>query len=389
MFLALGIGAAFVAGCGGGSEVSFNPPTTTGSTTGTTTGSTTGGGSTAGSWISPMAGSTSGGTSVYIRYTGTVSGVTFGSTSATSVQQTLIADVYKVGAPAGSGTVDVTVNDSGQSVVIGTFAYVTNATAATPLISAPSMPSVTPVGLGVDSNGNVLLCDSTQANIDKVNSIGFAVGTLFHNSALAGAKAFAVSGADAVMIADSGNNVLQVNGAGTTSTTIYSGSGSPFNTGVNGIAISNLTSTTFNYYVATSSGVVDKFGTTISSRAATRIAVDASGNVYTLTGSTPAVVETTPSGTLVRSFGAYTAGGGALQFHGPGEIAVDSSGHIFVLDGGNGRIEKLATDGTLLASYPTTAVSSTPSIHGMTVGTDGSLYVVNSIAGTIEVIRNA
>jgi len=329
-----------------------------------------------------MAGPTSGGTSDRIQYSGTVNSVSFGATPATFLIQRT-TNTFDAGAPAGSGTVNLIVNDGTQTVTAGTYTYVANTT-----VSSSYSPAV-PVGLGVDGTGRVVACDAHLGAIDQIGSNAGIASQIFANTDLIGARAFAVSSGDIGMYATSANDVKQIQSGGSP-ILLFSGSSTPWSGGVNGIAIFNTTSTSFKYYIATPTGDNDMFGNPLSTHvtSATRVAVGSSGNIYTLTGSTPAVVETDPAGNLLNSFGAYVSGGGALQFQGPGDIAVDTAGDVFVLDGGNGRIEKFSSTGTLLATYPTSVRTSTAQ-YGMTVTSTGALYVVNSTAGTIEVIQNA
>jgi DNA-binding beta-propeller fold protein YncE len=83
------------------------------------------------------------------------------------------------------------------------------------------------------------------------------------------------------------------------------------------------------FSVSVSGGLFERF---------LQIAADGSGNVYVPDPSENAVLEYSPTGTLLKTF---TGGGGDGALKGPSGVAVDSSGNLWVADTGNNRIEEL------------------------------------------------
>jgi hypothetical protein len=70
-----------------------------------------------------------------------------------------------------------------------------------------------------------------------------------------------------------------------------------------------------------------------------QIATDSHGNVYLPSPSENAVLEYSPTGTLLNTF---TGGSGEGALNAPDGVAVDSSGDVWVADTGNNRIEELS-----------------------------------------------
>lgn len=69
-----------------------------------------------------------------------------------------------------------------------------------------------------------------------------------------------------------------------------------------------------------------------------RVAVDASGNVFASDPHLDRIDEFTNTGTFVRTWGCMGSGDGTLNV--PEGIAVDGNEHVFVADSRNNRIQK-------------------------------------------------
>ena len=105
---------------------------------------------------------------------------------------------------------------------------------------------------------------------------------------------------------------------------------------------------------------VDQFNT------AGGIAVDQSGKIYITDSFQHRILEYSPDGTHVRSWGKIGSGDG--EFIQPRGIVVDSTGHIYVADIGNYRIQKFKPDGTYERQWGTQGIG------------DGKFREINAIA---------
>ncbi len=107
------------------------------------------------------------------------------------------------------------------------------------------------------------------------------------------------------------------------------------------------------------------------------VAVDGSGNVYAVSGST--VFKLDSDGALQSQFGSSGSGDG--QFIGPFGVALNSAGtQIFVTDEGNSRIEKFDGNGSFVAQVGTNGTGATQFQFpkGLAVDSTGSVWVADS-----------
>jgi phospholipase C len=79
------------------------------------------------------------------------------------------------------------------------------------------------------------------------------------------------------------------------------------------------------------------------------VALDPAGDVWIVDTGHDRVVEFTPSGRLMTSFGLAARFGGGLEQ--PEGIAIDAAGHIFVADTGHDRVVELSPTGRLLVTF--------------------------------------
>jgi sugar lactone lactonase YvrE len=248
-----------------------------------------------------------------------------------------------------------------------------------------------PVGITVDSAGVVYVVDQFESNVRRITPDG-AVTTLPSILAADSANAvetlptqglnhpsgIAVDCFGNLYIADTGNNSIRkmaadgsvsvLAGAGAIGATDGRGAGARFNS---------------------------PFG----------IAVDLDGNVYVTDQGNSTVRKITPDGTVTTFAGAAGAAGsadgiaGAARFSYPTGLAADEAGNLYVADRNNSTIRKIdsagkvstlagvagndgSTDGmtgAALFSFPT----------GLAVDTAGVVYVADTSANTIRIIRSA
>ena len=113
------------------------------------------------------------------------------------------------------------------------------------------------------------------------------------------------------------------------------------------------------------------------------LTVDASGNVYVTNHDRVSVF--TPSGVLVREWGASGTGPGQFSF--PDGLAIDASGNVYVADRDNHRVQKFTSTGTYLTQWGSLGSANGQFIHPVRVaiGPQGTVYVVDNGNYRVEV----
>jgi sugar lactone lactonase YvrE len=298
-----------------------------------------------------------------------------------------------------------------------------------------------PVGVALDSGGDLFVADKSNQVIREVTSGGVVTtiagmaGSFGTTDGTGSAARFnqptgvAVGSGGDIYVADSGNNTIRrvtaqgavttlAGTAGTGGLTDGTGGAGLFNQPY-GIAIDgsgNLFVTDFGNALVrkvTQGGVVttiaglgatpghvDGDGSTARFNQPTGIAIDGSGNLYVADSGNDTIRKVTQSGSVTTIAG--TAGavgsadgmGAAARFNGPRGIAVDGSGNLYVADAGNSAIRKITPAGavTTLAGKPgnfanvegtgSAAIFDAPA--GIAVDSGGSLYVSEELADVIS-----
>jgi len=188
-----------------------------------------------------------------------------------------------------------------------------------------------PIGLAVDSVGNVYVADAGNHMIRKITPAG--VVTTFAGSTTNGSNngtgvaasftgpyAVAIDSIGNVYVIDTGNHMIRKINAGGVVTTLAG---------------------------STAAGFADGTGTNASFFEPYGIAVDSNGYVYVADAGNNMIRKITPGG-VVTTFAGSTAPGNAngigtsATFHEPYGIAVDSNGTFYVTDYRNNLIRKIA-----------------------------------------------
>ena len=248
-----------------------------------------------------------------------------------------------------------------------------------------------PVGVAVDSAGNVFVADYDNYTIRKVTPAG--VVTTLAGSAGNGGSAdgtgsaarfnqpsgVAVDSAGNVFVADTDNHTIRkVTPAGVVTTLAGS---------------------------AGASGSTDGTGSAARFDDPEGVAVDSAGNVFvadtdnhTIRKVTPAGVVTTLAGSAGAS-GSTDGTGSAARFYYPVGVAVDSAGNVFVADTGNHTIRKVTPAGvvTTLAGSAgnsgsadgTGSAARFNDPEGVAVDSAGNVFVADCFNNTIRKVTSA
>jgi sugar lactone lactonase YvrE len=295
-----------------------------------------------------------------------------------------------------------------------------------------------PLGVAVDSSGNVYVADAQNNKIRKITSSG-AVTTLA-GSQVGGAVdgtgtaarfsypvGVAVDSSGNVYVADSGNNkIRKITSAGVVTTLAGSGSigsadgvaSSASFAGLSGVAVDSsgnvyaADSSNFKIRKITSTGVVttlagsgsigsaDGSASSASFTSLTGIAVDSSGNVYVADGDKHKIRKITSTGEVTTFAGSGVDAsidgiGTAASFNYPSGLAIDSIGDVYVADTGNNKIRKITPTGVvstlagsgvqgLVDGIGTSARFNLP--KGVVVDSAGNLYVADPYNNKIRKI---
>ncbi len=221
-----------------------------------------------------------------------------------------------------------------------------------------------PMGLAVDSAGNVFVADAANNAIRKITSAGAVTTVVGPAAQLSTPSDVTVDGAGNLYIADTGHHTIRkVTPAGAVSTLA----------GLAGV-----------------SGSADGSGASARFYSPEGVTVDSAGNVYvadtnnsTIRKVTPAGVVTTVAG-LAGSTGTADGPGTSARFDHPSDLALDAAGNLYVADTDNCTIRRIDTGG--LVSYvaggqAVAAVVGMTAMNyptGVTVDSSGALFVADT-----------
>jgi streptogramin lyase len=309
-----------------------------------------------------------------------------------------------------------------------------------------------PYGLAVDSAGNVYVADQSNNRIRKITSAGVVTtlagsGTATYldgtgtNAGLNNPLGITIDSTGNLYVTDTGNNrirkitstgVVTTLSGGRSGTTGIFADGIGTNSGFNnpyGIAIDSIgnlyigdyannrirkivNSTLYAndtlYTVTTFAGsgtgtFLDATGTNAGFKAPRGVAVDLTGNMYIADTQNHCIRKITSTGVVTTFAGSGTATfldgtGTSAGFNAPANVAIDTLGNVYVADQTNNRIRKITSAGvvttfagsgtaTYLDATGTSAGFSAPT--GVAVDSIGNLYVADYINNRIRKITSS
>ena len=256
-----------------------------------------------------------------------------------------------------------------------------------------------PAGVAVDASGNVYVADQYNSTIRKITSAG-VVTTLAGTAGTGGSADGTGSAASfynpiGVAVDSSGNVYVTDANSGA----IYAGINNTIRKITSAGVVTTLAGTTGTQ------GSMDGTGSAARFNGPGGVAVDVSGNVYvadynnnTIRNITSAGVVTTLVGTAI-SKGSADGTGSSATFYNPQDVAVDVSGNVYVADTGNSTIRKITSAGVVttlagavVVNGSTDGIGNAASFYGpwgVAVDVSGNVYVADTGNNTIRKITSA
>ena len=215
-----------------------------------------------------------------------------------------------------------------------------------------------PVGIAVDSAGNLYVADAFNATIRKITPAGVVstmAGLAASRGDADGSGAAARFNYPSGVAVDAGGNVYVAD---------------TYNDTIRQISVAGAVTTVAGS--AGISGATDLTGQSALFNQPCGVAVDGSGNVFVADTGNGTIRRIAPGGAVRTVAGIAGIAGwgdgaaGSALFNQPRGVVVDASGNVFVADTGNGTLRKITADGTV--TTPALAVgtsgSSTPPTSG-------------------------
>ncbi len=339
-------------------------------------------------------------------------------------------------------TLNNTVRKISPSGVVSTLAGKAGSSGSTDSTGAAAR-FYNPYGVAVDNGGNVYVADTNNDTVRKISPSG-VVSTLAGKAGSQGSTdgtgaaaqfngplGVAVDSGGNVYVSDSGNNTIRMITPGGFVTTLAGKAGSsgstdgtgsaarfndPFGVAVDGSG-SVYVADTYNNTVRkiSPSGVVSTLAGKAGSQGSTDgpgsaaqfnipngIAVDSGGNVYVADTDNYTIRKISPSGVVstlagtAESFGSEDGTGSEAQFNGPFGVAVDSGGNVYVADTFNYAIRMISPSGVVSTLAGTAASSGNADGTGATAGfyypsgvavdSGGNVYVADTFNSTVRKI---
>ena len=258
-----------------------------------------------------------------------------------------------------------------------------------------------PVGVAIDSSGNVYVADTFNYRIQRFSSSGAFLGKWGISGALEGrfnlARDVATDSSGNVYVADSNYNRIQKFDSSANGNTFLRMWGRGVDDG--SPTFQTCTSSCQGGSSGTGDGQLDN---------PVGLATDSSGNLYVADSGNDRIQKFDSSGTFLRTWGwgvddgsssfqtctsscqAGSSGTGDGQFASPDDVAVDSSGNVYVTDSGNNRIQMFSSSGAFLTKWGSSGSGNGQfdSPVGVAADSTGNIYVADRDNQRIQKFHN-
>ncbi len=233
-----------------------------------------------------------------------------------------------------------------------------------------------PFGVNVDAAGNILIANTSAANIKRMDSNGNNIITL--GSGFANPFHVAVDAAGNILVADTNNNAIKrMDSNGNNIMTLGPGFARPSRVAVDAtgnILVADQDNNAIKRMNSSGNNIV-----TLNSSFSfpTGVAVDAVGNILVADFGNNAIKRMDASGSNI-----VTLGSGFSQ---PADIAVDASGKILIADRGNNAIKRMDSNGSNIVTLGSGFSSPT----GLAVDESGNILVADTGNSAVKRISAA
>lgn len=244
---------------------------------------------------------------------------------------------------------------------------------------------IDPIGVAVDSTGNVYVVDYGNARVQKFSFIGTYISQ-YGSGHLVNPNFIGIDASNNTYVTDTGSNMVVKFDASGNFLTQW-----PLSAG-QGICVDSQgfvygVDATHNQVVKFDSvgNIITQWGSTGTGpgqfTAPQGIAADTQNNIYVSDASNNNVQKFTSTGTFITSWGSFGSAPGL--FNQPAGVASDIDDNIYVCDFTNHRIQVFTSNGTFITIFGTTFPGNITYPVGIAVSLQNNIYASNELLNSV------